>query len=372
VRAEHLYIHVPFCARRCVYCDFSIAVRSRVPDEEYVAALDRELQLRHQHSAFDLATVYFGGGTPSKLAPASIGTILDRIRGHATVRADAEVTLEANPEDVTPATARAWREHGVSRVSLGVQSFEPAVLSWMHRTHDAEQIPRAVDALRGAGIDNISVDLIFAVPAMLGRAWESDIEKAVALGVPHLSVYGLTVESHTPLGRWVAGESVAEAGEDSFESEFLAGNLALERAGFAHYEVSNYAWPGRESRHNSAYWERRPYAGIGPSAHEFDGTNRRWNVAPYAEWVRRLERGIEPMEASERLEAAQELAETVYLGLRTARGLDVTDAELAHMKPWIESGWARQTAPGHVRLTALGWLRLDTLAADLTHFRSRY
>jgi oxygen-independent coproporphyrinogen-3 oxidase len=372
VRAEHLYIHVPFCARRCVYCDFSIAVRNRVPDDDYVAAVDRELELRHQHSVFELATVYFGGGTPSKLAPESIGRMLDLIRTRATLHADAEITLEANPEDVTSAGARAWRGHGVNRVSLGVQSFEPDVLSWMHRTHDAEQIPRAVDSLRDAGIENISVDLIFAVPAMLGRVWERDIAKAVALGVPHLSVYGLTVESHTPLGRWIARESVAEAAEESFESEFLAGNLALERAGFEHYEVSNYGWPGRESRHNSAYWERRPYVGIGPSAHEFDGTNRRWNVAPYAEWVRRIERGDDPIDASERLEPPQEVAERVYLGLRTARGLDVTDAELAHMEAWVESGWARQTAPGHIRLTALGWLRLDALAADLTHFRSRY
>jgi oxygen-independent coproporphyrinogen III oxidase len=372
VRAEHLYIHVPFCARRCVYCDFSIAVRARVPDEEYVSAIRQELTRRHRDSIPALRTVYFGGGTPSKLAASSIAAILDAIRAQSALTPDAEVTLEANPEDVSPATAAAWRASGVNRVSLGVQSFDPAVLRWMHRTHDAEQVPGAVDALRASGLENISVDLIFAVPAVLARVWERDVELAAGLAVPHLSVYGLTVEPHTPLGRWVARSAVTEAPEESFEAEFLAGSVALEQAGFVHYEVSNYAWPGRESRHNSAYWQRRPYAGIGPSAHEFDGVERRWNVAPYAEWQRRVAQGADPMESRESLGAPQELAERVYLGLRTRDGLELTEAELAHVQPWVDAGWARQTRPGHIRLTAAGWLRLDALAADLTHLRSRY
>lgn len=372
VRAQHLYVHVPFCARRCVYCDFSIAVRADVPDEEYLGAVRRELGLRHAESELALHTLYFGGGTPSKLSPGALGALLDSIRERASLARDAEVTLEANPEDVTEASATAWRSSGINRVSLGVQSFDPGVLQWMHRTHDEKQALLAIDALRSSGIENVSIDLIFALPAALGRSWQDDLDRAIALGIPHISVYGLTVESHTPLGRWVARKSVVEAPEEAFESEFLAGSQALERAGFHHYEVSNYALPGRESRHNSAYWKRVPYAGIGPSAHEFDGTERRWNVGPYAEWVRRLSNGRDPVESRERLGREEELAEVVYLGLRTSAGLQLSDAEQAHVRPWIDAGWATLSSTGTARLTAAGWLRLDSLAADLTHVRSRY
>ena len=372
MRAEHLYVHVPFCARRCVYCDFSIAVRPEVPEEEYVGALRRELQLRHPRSDLTLRTLYFGGGTPSKLSPAALGSLIGVIRDHATLAGDVEVTLEANPEDVTEPAAREWRTLGINRVSLGVQSFDPGVLQWMHRTHDAQQARAAIDALRAAGIVNISIDLIFALPAVLGRAWQQDLDEAIAFGIPHVSVYGLTVEPHTPLGRWVARQAVLEAPEESFEKEFIAGSDALVRAGFRHYEVSNYALPGSESRHNSAYWRRVPYVGVGPSAHEFDGRERRWNVAPYAEWVRRLGDGSDPVQSRETLGPEQELAETVYLGLRTSAGLQLSDPERAHVARWIDAGWGTMSAEGRFRLTPTGWLRLDTLAADLTHVRSRY
>ena len=372
MRAQHLYVHVPFCARRCVYCDFSIAVRAVVPQEEYLDALRRELDARHANSELSLETLYVGGGTPSKLSPAGVARLIDVVRSRATFLPGAEVTLEANPEDVTDAAVAAWKASGVNRVSLGVQSFDPAVLQWMHRTHSAEQAGAAVERLRAGGIDNVSIDLIFAAPAVLKRSWERDIEAAIALAVPHISVYGLTVESHTPLGRWVARRDVTEAPEESFEREFLAGSSALTGAGFEHYEVSNYSIPSRASRHNSAYWMRRPYAGVGPSAHEFDGATRRWNVAPYAEWARRLGSGADPEESAEALGSDQMAAEEVYLGLRTTAGLRPADAEREHVQPWIDSGWAFMRADGYLQLTPLGWLRLDALAADLTHFRSRY
>lgn len=372
MRAQHLYVHVPFCARRCVYCDFSIAVRAVVPEEEYLDALRRELDGRHATSELVLQTLYMGGGTPSKLSPPGIARLLELIRSRARIAAEAEVTLEANPEDVTDAAVAAWKASGVNRVSLGVQSFDPAVLKWMHRTHTTEQSRVAVERLRSGGIDNVSIDLIFAAPAALERSWERDIDAAITLAVPHISVYGLTVESHTPLGRWVARHDVIEAPEESFEREFLAGSRALTSAGFEHYEVSNYSVPSRASRHNSAYWRRSPYVGLGPSAHEFDGATRRWNVAPYAEWARRLGNGADPVESTEDLDAVQMAAEHVYLGLRTSAGLRLTDAEREHVGPWVDAGWAFMRADGYLQLTPLGWLRLDALAADLTHFRSRY
>jgi len=370
VLARSLYIHVPFCARRCVYCDFSIAVRSRIPVDEYLRAIEREWE-RHRDSTFDLDTVYLGGGTPSKLGASGITRLLDAVRRHARVRDDAEVTLEANPEDVTAETIRAWRSAGVNRLSLGVQSFDDRVLAWMHRTHDAEKARTALDVARQEGIGNLSIDLIFAVPDALERSWARDLDAALALEPPHISVYGLTIEERTPLGRWVADTRVAEAPEDVFAADFLRARQALTSAGLEHYEVSNYGRPGYHSRHNWAYWCRKPYGGIGPSAHEFSGTARRWNAEPYVEWLAKTSRGEDPLSGCEELTSEQAKAEEVYLNLRTAAGLSLSPAEREHVQPWIESGWAVVDGT-KLRLTGDGWLRLDALANDLTLFRSRY
>lgn len=372
VNAHHLYVHVPFCARRCVYCDFSIAVRSRVPVHEYLAALRQELELRHRDAGFRLATLYFGGGTPSRLGPEGIARMIAIIADYATLEPGAEVTLETNPEDVVPEAARAWLDSGITRVSLGVQSFQDPVLAWMHRTHDAEAALRAVHVLREVGLANLSIDLIFAAPSSVDRSWERDLQTTAELDLPHVSVYGLTVESHTPLGRWVARHNVTEAPEDRFEQEFLLAHSMLTSAGLEHYEVSNYGKPGAHSRHNWAYWKRQAYGGLGPSAHEFDGHTRRWNVAPYAEWVGRLSHDRDPLEGAETLTDEQIVAEQVYLGLRTSAGVKLPDAGRAHARPWIGAGWATLDGDDMLRLTPSGWLRLDALASDLTAFRSRY
>jgi oxygen-independent coproporphyrinogen III oxidase len=372
VNASHLYVHVPFCARRCVYCDFSIAVRSTVPVAEFLDGIARELELRHRQSSLDLATVYLGGGTPSRLGADGVARLLDLIAGRASIQQGAEITLEANPEDVTPEAARGWASAGVNRVSLGVQSFQDPVLQWMHRTHDAAMALRAIQVLREAGLANLSIDLIFATPASVDREWESDLAKAAALDLPHVSVYGLTVEPHTPLGRWVARSSVSEAPEDRFEQEFLRADRVLTATGLEHYEVSNYGKPGAHSRHNWAYWQRQPYGGIGPSAHEFDGRERRWNVAPYAAWLALLRSGGDPREGTEILAPAQVEAEQIYLDLRTRTGVTLSGNEAEHVRPWIDAGWATSDPDGVLRLTPLGWLRLDALVSDLTLFRSRY
>lgn len=355
-----------------MYCDFSIAVRSPIPEREFVEGIEREWRTRLGDSLLEPDTVYFGGGTPSKLGADGVARLLDVVHAHASVRDDPEVTLEANPEDVSARNVRAWRAGGVNRVSLGVQSFDDDALQWMHRTHDSGAARRAVQVLRDTGIENISIDLIFALPAMLSRAWQSDLDAALELGLPHLSVYGLTVESHTPLGRWVARRDVAEATEESFEREYLQAHHALTESGLEHYEVSNYGRPGRHSRHNWAYWQRHPYAGLGPSAHEFDGVRRRWNTAPYADWITRVGRGEDPEAGAEQLTPEQSYAEGLYLGLRTQVGLVLSGQEAAHVARWIESGWATLGPESRFRLTALGWLRLDTLANDLTVLRSRY
>lgn len=371
VYAQHLYIHVPFCARRCVYCDFSIAVRGRVPVAEYLLAVDTEWRLRHRDSRFELNTLYFGGGTPSKLGGDGVAGLIDLVRSRARVKVGAEVTLEANPDDVTPDVVRAWQDAGVNRVSLGVQSFDDSVLRWMHRTHDAQTAIRSLKVLREGGIPNVSIDLIFAVPAAQPRDWLHDVERAIALDLPHLSVYGLTVESQTPLGRWVARRDVAEATEDVFEREFLGAHRLLTAAGYEHYEVSNYAKPGKRSRHNTAYWMRQPYAGLGPSAHEFDGSVRRWNVGGYVEWLARSSCGLDTTAGFEALDEGQRTAEEVYLSLRTSAGLKLNPSELGRAHPLVDARWASISSDGTLRLAGAGWLRLDSIATHLTTLRSR-
>lgn len=362
---RHLYVHVPFCARRCSYCDFAIAVRRDVPVNEYIDSLGTELDLRVPESGWEMDTLYLGGGTPSRLGGEGIRELLERLQTRISLAGGAEVTMEANPDDVTAAAAQAWKSAGVNRVSLGIQSFDDGVLSWMHRTHDAETAIRAVETLRDAGLEELSVDLIFALPEALERDWQRDLNMALALNPTHLSLYGLTVEPGTPLGRWVARGEAVEAPEERYANDFLEAHAAATASGLEHYEVSNFARPGSRSRHNSAYWAHVPYAALGPGAHAFDGASRSWNVAAYTEWTRRLQSGEDPEAGSEILDDGNLAAERIYLGLRRSEGLLATPAEREAAGPWLREGWAVLT-DGRVRLTPEGWLRLDGLAASLT------
>ncbi len=368
---RHVYVHVPFCARRCTYCDFAIAVRRTPPVDEYLTALARELEHRFPERApWSVETIYLGGGTPSQLGGDGVSRLLDILCRRIAPAPEAEVTLEANPDDVTPNTVRAWRAAGVNRLSIGAQSFDDRVLAWMHRTHTAARIAQAVDHARGAGIANLSLDLIFALPASLERDWEHDVQQALALTPEHLSVYGLTVEPNTALAHWRDRGAVAEAPEEQYEREFLAAHAMLTGAGFEHYEVSSYARPGQRSRHNASYWRHVPYVGLGPAAHSFDGRERRWNRSAYADWVRAAGAGRDPVAGQEVLTPEELGAERMYLGLRRLEGVELPVSVVPRVSSWVEAGWA--TLEGtRLALTPLGWLRLDALAADLTLIGSR-
>jgi len=361
----HLYIHVPFCTRRCSYCDFAIAVRRQVPSQAYAEAVLREWADWQSHEIWALSsrieTVYFGGGTPSRLDPDAIARMLERIGHDRPIAENAEVTLEANPDDVTGAAARAWRAAGVNRVSLGAQSFDPAALSWMHRTHSAEQTGAAVETLRNAGMPDLSLDLIFGLPTAVRRDWPADLERALALGPDHLSLYGLTVEDHTPLARWAARGEVPPVDEERYAAEFLEADVRLSSEGYEHYEVSNYARPGRRANHNSAYWRRAPYLGIGPSAHSGWGSNRRWNLREWSAYERAVGAGESPVAGTERLEPDAVELEELYLGLRTRDGVSLDRLPPETVRAWIQSGWARSSG-SVLGLTPEGWLRLDALA----------
>jgi oxygen-independent coproporphyrinogen-3 oxidase len=362
----HLYVHVPFCRRRCSYCDFAIAVRKTVPSGEYLDAIRTEARLLRDAGRWSeepLASVYFGGGTPSLLDPDALRAMLDHLV--AAPLAGAEVTIEANPDDVTPARAAAWIAMGVNRVSLGVQSFDERALRWMHRTHDGETAVRAVRLLRDAGVENISLDLIFALPEALARDWSRDLDRALALEPEHLSLYGLTVEERTPLGRWVSRGAARAADDDRYAREYLEAHARLERAGLELYEVSNAARPGRQSRHNRAYWSGRSYAGLGPSAHSFDGTTRRWNTPAWEAYRRALRENRSPVESEERLTPEQQRLEALYLGLRTRQGVPVQACSEDAVAAARQAGWL-VVCDGYIRCTPEGWLRLDALVTVLT------
>jgi len=374
---RHLYLHIPFCRRRCSYCDFSIAVRKRIPAREYVDAVVRELSLLgvtdpgRQPGDFGgetLETLYLGGGTPSLLPPEVISALLTSLRDglHVTPsRDDVEVTLEANPEDVTLEHATAWRRAGVNRVSLGAQSFDDRVLQWMHRSHDSTRIGDAVRALRGAGLDNISLDLIFALPAELRRDWARDLDLACSLLPAHLSLYGLTVEERTPLARWISRGAVRPSKDERYADEYLLAHMRLAACGYRFYEVSNAERDGHRSRHNSAYWSGRAYLGLGPAAHSFDGRVRRWNVAAWEAYRRAVVAGLPAVEAEEVLTEEQRELERLYFALRTDTGVPRSVCPPDRLTAWRGEGWVELQGE-RVVCRPEGWLRLDALVRDLT------
>jgi len=392
---QHLYIHVPFCSRRCSYCDFAIAVRREIPAGRYVAAVLKEHDLKRLHGAWDpapLETLYLGGGTPSKLPPEQVARLvthflqcdrsdspiphspspLSTVPHHTGVTrsgcAEPEVTLEVNPEDVSPRAVENWFSAGVNRISLGVQSFDQPVLEWMHRTHRTEQAVAAVRLLQQSPIESVSLDLIFALPRELKADFAADLHRAVELGPDHISAYGLTVEPKTPLSRWIARGATVPAAESRYADEFMLAHEVLSSVGYHHYEVSNYARPGHESQHNRAYWCGVPYGALGPSAHSFDGVERSWNVRHWAEYERVVAGGNLPVAGWERLTPDQQRLERVYLSLRTAGGLRYDgpgDLDPTVLEAALASGWI-VVAAGRARLTPAGWLRLDALVAALT------
>jgi len=358
----HLYIHVPFCQRRCSYCDFSIAVRKRIPARDFV---DLILNEARQVGFADLETIYLGGGTPSLLPPEAISTLLHELALlRRTPHAAREVTLESNPEDVTVDSARNWKTAGINRVSLGAQSFDDTVLKWMHRSHDAAQTTRAVQALRDAGIENISLDLIFGLPEELKRNWERDLDMAHALRTTHLSLYGLTVEPRTPLDRWISRGATHAPDEERYAEEYLVAHRRLTAGGFVFYEVSNAARDGFRSQHNSAYWSGKAYVGLGPAAHSFDGTTRRWNLRAWEAYRRAVAEGRSTVESEERLTDEQRELEAIYLGLRIVEGVAVA-ALRRPSPPFTAQGWTIE-ADGRLKCTPEGWLRLDSIVAELT------
>jgi oxygen-independent coproporphyrinogen III oxidase len=371
VKPEHLYVHVPFCLRRCVYCDFAVTATSAAPIDAWLAAVAAELQQRRDAegwaSPLRLRTIYIGGGTPSLLGTDGMTRLAEVLTRVASWGTDVEWTSEANPESFTAGLAAEWVKAGVNRLSLGAQTFHEPALRWMGRLHGAAGPARAVAAAREAGLDNISVDLIFGLPDHLGRDWAMDLGLALELRPAHVSLYGLTAEPDTPLGRRVQEGREQLAGEDRYAAEYRLAATRLRAAGFDHYEVSNFARPGCESRHNQAYWRHRAYLGLGPGAHSFLPPVRSWNVREWAEYSQRLADGRTVAEGSETLHDAELTMETIWLGLRSTDGLRtgaLSGAQQALADSWAATGLAERSGE-RLRLTVEGWLLLDRLAVEL-------
>jgi oxygen-independent coproporphyrinogen III oxidase len=318
-----VYLHIPFCRKACHYCDFHFSISLRTK-EAVIEAMEKEIEMAlPAFGEGTVRTIYFGGGTPGMLPPGDIERLLMAIRRSAPVSPEAEVTLEANPDDVTLETARAWLQTGVNRLSIGIQSFRDNDLKWMNRTHDSDAARKAIQTARDAGFVNITADLIYGLPDLSPLAWEENIREMFAMELPHISSYCLTLEPRTALADMVRKGTQAEPDDARAEEHYFTLVRMLTEAGYLHYEVSNFSRPGFESKHNHAYWEQLPYVGIGPSAHSFDGKQRWWNVANNSLYARALSEGRLPR-TTETLQPHDRFNEALLLGLRTARGIDLS------------------------------------------------
>jgi oxygen-independent coproporphyrinogen-3 oxidase len=370
-----LYLHIPFCRRKCPYCDFFSVEGDTAQLAGYPELLQRHLRRAAANGwtgPFD--TVYFGGGTPSLLPPRAVGAVLDAAAREFGLAA-AEITLEANPGTVTLASLAGYRAAGVNRLSLGMQSLDPRQLATLGRRHDAAQGVQAVRRARQAGFDNLSLDLIFALPGQTLAGLDADLDGYLDLAPEHLSCYGLTAEPDTPFHHRVQAGELTLPDEDLYAEAFLRLHQRLTAAGYAHYEIANYALPGRECRHNLGYWGRRPYLGVGAGAHSFrnQGWGERWAVpAELADYAAAL-RGVgEPAQRLERFDRAGAMSETLYLGLRTAAGVsdacfretfactvaEAWPAAVKKLSPWLSRG------DGVWRLSVAGWLLYDRLIQE--------
>lgn len=331
-----IYLHIPFCRQACHYCGFHFSTRLESRDA-MVQALQREAALQRDFfgaGSPPVGTIYFGGGTPSLLAPTQIAAMLETLRSLFPVEAEAEVTLEANPDDLHIATLKAWADAGVNRLSIGVQSLDDPYLRWMGRAHNACQALESIDAARAAGFDNLSVDLIYGLPELSDAAWAATLRRMAALAPPHLSCYALTVEPRTALAHAIRHHTQPAPEDERIARHFLLASDILQQAGYEHYEISNFSLPGRRSRHNSAYWSGEPYLGLGPSAHSYRGDIRQWNVSNNAVYLRSITGGKVPFE-QETLSPTMHLNEYIMTALRTLEGCN-----LAH----IEECWGAPAA----------------------------
>jgi len=350
--AGGVYVHFPYCRHHCFYCDFNVAVVRRIPQRAYTDAILQELSHRASRLSRPARSLYFGGGTPSLWEPTHLAEVIAAVRRAPGLMDEAEITLEANPDEVTPEHLSQWRDAGVNRVSVGVQALRDGLLAGIDRQHQAEDVFRAVDALRAGGFARYTIDLMFGLPGQAESDWEVDLSQLIRLDVPHLSLYGLTVEPKTGLAAKVARGAVALPDDATQGRMLFAARDALQAAGYVHYEVSSYCRPGHQAVHNSGYWELRPYLGLGAGAHGFIASERYANIRSSKRYMEAA--GVDPTADLESLSPETLAFERLMVGLRR---LDV-GVDLGDDFGRFEAEIGRQVARG--------WLQADGTRIKVT------
>jgi oxygen-independent coproporphyrinogen III oxidase len=368
-----IYIHIPFCKQACHYCDFHFSTSLKYKDE-LVQLLVKEIKLQKNYlSSESIDTIYFGGGTPSLLDEGEINLLLNTITGLHSVSSDAEITLEANPDDLTKEKLRALRQTPVNRFSIGIQSFFDDDLQWMNRVHRASDAEASVKRAQDIGFENITVDLIYGYPLLTDQKWKFNIDKVFELYVPHVSAYSMTVEPRTALASFIKQKKQTGMSDEQSAAQFTFLMDAMQTKGFEHYEISNFCKPGFYSRHNSNYWRGVKYLGIGPSAHSYNGETRQWNIPNNAKYMEGLTKGQIPAE-TEILSETDKLNEYIMTSLRTIWGLDLgklntiaaasaNQLQIA-AKGFFEKDWLSQRDEV-IYLTPTGKLYADHIASEL-------
>lgn len=327
----------------------------------YVDAVVKEYELRRGYlpEGEPIRTIYLGGGTPSQLGNKD----LERLLRTLPVGQAEEVTIEANPSDMTEAKLKAWREMGINRLSIGVQSFDEMILAFLNRRHGSKQAKKVIRLAQDLGYDNISIDLMYALPNQTMELWQADVETALSFDVQHISTYCLSYEPGTPLDNWRKKGLFREVDDDLANAMYAHLCKRLREAGYEHYEVSNFAKPGYESKHNSSYWDETPYLGLGAGAHSYDGVSRQWNVANLKKYISEILKGKVPFKR-EKLTETERYNERVMLGLRTSKGITATDERLRKAQPYLATGKLRVTE-GKIIATQDGINILNTIITDL-------
>ncbi|WP_370799033.1 radical SAM family heme chaperone HemW [Xylanibacter rarus] len=320
-----IYIHIPFCKSRCIYCGFYSTTLLDLR-KKYINAVCREMELRKNYIREPFSTIYLGGGTPSLLDETELTKLFLYINNVYDVDRNAEITMECNPDDITPEFTNMLSRLPINRVSMGAQTFADSRLRLLHRRHNSDEVKHAVKLLREAGIKNISIDLMFGFPDESLSQWKEDISAALALNVEHISAYSLMYEENTPLWKMLDTGKVKEIDEELSLTMFKELVCQLTDAGYEHYEISNFARPGYRSRHNSSYWHQVPYIGLGAAAHSFDLNSRQWNVADLKLYIEEINNGIIPMEREE-LDNDTTFNDIITTALRTSDGINLNALE---------------------------------------------
>lgn len=369
-----IYIHIPFCKTRCIYCDFYSTTRNELK-KRYIQALCRELEMRKDYLHDEpIETIYFGGGTPSQLTAEDFEEIFTAIQKNFDKLSCEEITLEANPDDLTPEYLQSLATLPFNRISMGIQTFDDKTLKLLNRRHNASQAIEAVNRCRQAGFQHISIDLIYGLPGETLEGWERDLSQAIDLDVEHISAYHLIYEEGTPLYNMLKKHQVNEVHEDSSVAFFSLLIDRLQEAGYEHYEISNFCRSGRYSRHNTSYWQGIPYLGCGPSAHSFNGSTREWNCASIDDYISGIETGERVFETEDR-DRATRYNEFIITSIRTMWGIPLKRMEYefgAEMwqycmdmaSPYLKSSKLEEKE-GSLCLTREGIFVSDSIMSDL-------